>query len=89
VPSAFSPDGDNVNDDFGPEGVFTGLEKFEVYIFDRTGRMVFYSNDPKLRWNGDDGDGKPAPNAVYIYRMIIKETYSDEYELFGSVTLLR
>ncbi|MDT8308231.1 MAG: choice-of-anchor L domain-containing protein [Bacteroidales bacterium] len=89
VPSAFSPDGDNINDDFGPEGVFTSLEKFEVYIFDRTGRMIFYSNDPGLRWNGDDGDGKPAPNAVYIYRMIIKETYSDEYELFGSVTLLR
>lgn len=89
VPNAFTPDGDGKNDDFGPEGIFGGLERFEVYIFDRNGRLIFESTDPTKRWDGKMPNGEPGPEAVYAYRMYIKEAYSDEYQMTGTVTLLR
>ncbi len=89
VPNAFTPDGDGNNDDFGPEGVFEGVERFEVYIFDRNGRIVFKSVDPAVRWDGRLPNGDFGPDGTYAYRMYIKEAYSDEYQMTGTVTLLR
>lgn len=89
VPNAFTPDGDGLNDDFGPEGIFEGVERFEVYIFDRYGRMIFKSTDPAIRWDGRLPNGDFGPDGTYTYRMYIKEAYSDEYQMTGTVTLLR
>jgi gliding motility-associated-like protein len=89
VPNAFTPDGDGINDQFGPVGIFNGVERFEVYIFDRLGKVVFYSSDPAIQWDGRDSGGNLAPEAVYAYRMYIKEAYSDEYQMIGTVTLIR
>jgi len=89
VPNAFTPDGDGINDLFGPVGQFTGVEVFEFYIYDRFGRAIFYSNDPEYQWDGRMPNGDPAPDAVFTYKMRIKEAYSEEYLLVGTVTLIR
>jgi gliding motility-associated-like protein len=89
VPNAFTPNGDGTTDDFGPVGEFNGLEKYEVYIFDRYGRMIFKSTDPAIRWDGKLPGGEYGPDGAYAYRMYIKEAYSDEYQLTGTVTLIR
>jgi gliding motility-associated-like protein len=89
VPNAFSPDGDGHNDLFGPVGIFMGVEIFEFYVFDRYGRAIFFSGDPEMRWDGLMPNGQPAPDGVFTYKMRIKEAYSDEYLLVGTVTLIR
>lgn len=89
VPNAFNPNGDGHNDDFGPEGNFDGIERFEIFIFDRTGRVIFHSLDPFKRWDGTMPDGQLAPETVYAYRMYIKEAYAEEYQMVGTVTLIR
>ncbi len=89
VPNAFSPDGDGINDRFGPVGEFAGVEFFEFYVYDRYGRALFLSKDPEQSWDGTMPNGQPAPDGVYTYKMRIKEAYSDEYLLVGTVTLIR
>jgi len=88
VPNAFTPDNDGQNDLFGPVGIFNGVERFDFWVLDRWGRVIFHSQDPNRQWDGTI-NGQPAPEAVYAYRMFIKESYSDEYQLIGTVTLIR
>ena len=87
VPSAFTPNGDGLNDDFGVEGIFKNIDSYEILIFDRWGRVVFKSNDVFNRWNGTIEGQKPLMG-VYTYVIRIQETYSEFYELTGTVQLL-
>lgn len=48
VPSAFSPNNDGNNDGFGP--VMTGVESFNMVIYDRWGRPVFETDDEDWWW---------------------------------------
>jgi gliding motility-associated-like protein len=88
VPNAFTPDGDGRNDFFGPVGIFEGVERFDFWMLDRWGRVIFHSQDPALQWDGTI-NGEAAPESVYTYRMFIKEAYSEEYQMIGTVTLIR
>ena len=89
VPNAFSPSGDGLNDMFGPVGIFNAIERFEMFIFDRMGRAIFHSTDPNNGWDGRMPNGELAPETAYVYRMYIKETYAEEYQMTGTVTLIR
>lgn len=89
VPSAFTPDGDGTNDVFGPIGEFKAIDNYEMYIYDRWGRLIFHSSDFNEKWDGTDGNGKQANPGAYIYRIFIQETYAEPFDLSGSVTLIR
>ena len=43
VPNSFTPNGDLINDTFGPSIV--GNDFYEMFIFDHWGNQIFYSND--------------------------------------------
>jgi gliding motility-associated-like protein len=89
VPSAFTPDGDGLNDDFGLIGEFKAIDRFEMSIFDRWGKLIFYTTDVNRHWDATDGNGNPANTGAYVYLIRIQETYSEPYEFTGTVTLLR
>jgi gliding motility-associated-like protein len=87
VPSAFSPNGDGLNDVFKIEHLtFQKVLAFRVY--DRWGNLVFETTNPEKGWDGTF-DGKPMNPDVYQY--YIKLGYPDDYvETYkGSVTLIR
>ncbi len=88
VPSAFSPDGNGLNDAFGVVGIFEAIEYYQLYIFDRWGRLIFTSLDPLVKWDGKI-NGVEATQDVYTYQIIIKETYSEQFQLAGTVQLIR
>lgn len=88
VSKAFSPDGDGINEEFGPVGEFS-FESFEFIIFDRWGKQVFYSNNPNQKWNGKDDNGNQYPVGVYTYLIRAKENFTTPYEIRGTVTLLK
>ncbi|TXB67601.1 LamG-like jellyroll fold domain-containing protein [Phaeodactylibacter luteus] len=52
LPSAFTPNGDGLNDTYGLSNPFAiqQMERFE--IFDRWGNLVFATSDPFERWDG-------------------------------------
>ena len=90
VPNAFSPNGDQLNDDFTP--VFTAgfdPESYHLMIFNRWGESVFESFDHTIGWDGTV-NGNKAPGGVYIYTIDFKELYANKkIAETGHVTVLR
>lgn len=93
VPSAFSPDGDGVNDFleiFTANGVAT-IKTF--LIFDRWGEVVhertnFLPNTPESGWDGQL-HGKPMNPAVFVYYAEVELLDGSSKFFEGSITLMR
>ena len=84
MPNAFTPDGDGVNDTFGPVITGTGTDVLDFKIYNRWGNLV---HDERGVWNGEL-DGKPHPSDVLIY-IIRLNTKDGEKVLNGDVSLIR
>lgn len=64
MPSAFTPNGDGVNDDIGVNvRALLNTDDFELRIFNRWGVLVFETTDPAKHWNG------------YYNKKLIPDTY--------------
>lgn len=66
IPNAFTPNGDGLNETFGPVG--EGIVEYNMQIFDRWGILIFESNDLKKQWDGYVKDAK-APTGTYVYKI--------------------
>ena len=86
-PNAFTPDGDNINDTFGP--VYSSVEEFHLVIFDRWGHLVFESDDINTPWDGKVNGGTDATTGVYVYKYRAKGHFYEANEKYGHVTLIR
>ncbi len=93
IPTAFSPNGDGINDVFL---IFAGGNVARVrsfQLFDRWGEKIFENfnfppNDPAHGWDGFF-KGKPMNPAVFVYKAEV-EYVDGEVEVFqGDVSLLR
>jgi len=51
-PTGISPNGDLLNDTFGPLGNLAALSSYSLSVYNRFGQLIFYSTDPYKRWNG-------------------------------------
>jgi gliding motility-associated-like protein len=51
VPTAFTPNGDGLNDEFRPL-IFGDIVRYKFVVFNRWGQIVFSSEDPAKGWNG-------------------------------------
>ncbi|MCB2218914.1 MAG: gliding motility-associated C-terminal domain-containing protein [Bacteroidetes bacterium] len=93
VPTAFSPNDDNINDTFFIRTSYTVDFDYELMVFNRWGELVFESNDPEESWDGSFQD-VPCPMEVYVW-VINAQTFEDNAFfsgntlLKGTVTLLR
>lgn len=52
APTAFSPNGDLVNDQFGIDGMIDEVEGYSLEIFNMWGELVFSSDKPTEKWDG-------------------------------------
>lgn len=84
IPSAFTPNGDGINDTFGIKG--EGIKNFTLRIYNRWGELVFESNNPKQQWDGTY-QGKPEMSDTYVYQLTASGLGSSTKT--GSVTLVR
>lgn len=68
APTAFSPNGDNLNDDFMPKALPLMELPFTLTIYDRQGKLVYQTTDSSQPWDGQyTQDAIPAPNGVYVW----------------------
>ncbi|MCS7037126.1 MAG: gliding motility-associated C-terminal domain-containing protein [Saprospiraceae bacterium] len=92
-PTAFTPDGDGVNDAFGPIAVpECAYAAFEWAVFNRWGERLFASSSPADAWNGRRPDGQAAPSDVYVWQLRYALPNGSERAWFvkkGDVTLMR
>ena len=94
IPSAFTPNGDGLNDVFLPKGLY--ILTFDMSIFDRWGEPIFTSNDLYKGWNGTANGGTLlCQQDVYVYKIKISYSNPDnpnsilKKEYVGSVTLVK
>jgi gliding motility-associated-like protein len=87
VPNAFSPNNDGLNDVF--RTFTTGVKKFELFLFDSFGKMVFNTSNVEESWDGTY-DGKPAPQGIYVYQVVmVKDSDIVVFNEQGAFTLIR
>ncbi|HRH39749.1 MAG TPA: gliding motility-associated C-terminal domain-containing protein, partial [Flavobacteriales bacterium] len=86
VPTAFSPDASGKNDRQCVYGDCISSMAFAIY--DRWGKEVFSSTDPKVCWDGTF-NGKAVNPAVFVYRLTATLTNGESVERSGNITLLR
>lgn len=82
APTAFTPDGDGVNDIFLP--VVRGARLYELVIVDRWGTERFRTTDPTKGWTGEG-----SPQGTYGYKVRLSEFGPMGKEYLGHFTLLR
>ncbi len=87
-PTAFTPNDDGLNDDFGPMPLSAVNDYYNLTIFNRWGQKVFTSSHINNRWNGHI-KGEDAATDVYYYYLEYTCYDGKKYVLKGSVTLLK
>jgi len=90
VPNAFKPYSDGVNSTFGPIGENLFEYSFKMFIFDKTGTMIFETNNIDNLWNGKiNGSGVMAEPGVYTWEIMTVDKYGTKKHKKGQVTLLK
>lgn len=91
VPSGFTPEGDGLNDTWGPVGQNFEYESYNVKIFDRWGKIVWQTDNPSKRWDGTyQSSGKDVKQGMYIYVFKMKKFNTFEPKtISGTVTVYR
>jgi len=92
IPNAFTPDGDGLNDSFIP--VMASKEfirEYEMWIYDRWGTVIFYTDNPEQPWIGNVREGDHfGQSGTYKYRVMVETEENTETMVFeGIVTMLR
>jgi gliding motility-associated-like protein len=87
VPSAFSPNGDGINDEFR---VVNGAyqKDLRLNVYNRNGALIFSSNDAVKSWNGTFR-GQQQPAGVYIWTLEYIDWDNKPKRVNGTLVLVR
>ena len=88
MPTAFTPDGDGINDIFMPKAQNLSSEYYEFRIHDRWGKMLFYTTEIGKGWDGKFNGEKCEPG-VYTYYIKYLNEENLKTEKYGVVILVR
>lgn len=89
VPNTFTPDGDGVNETFFATGNGIDDNRFELWIFNRWGEVIFFTNDYYDQWDGNNKNGTTAQDGTYVWMIKTVGAGEKHIELQGHVNLLR
>lgn len=95
APNAFSPlNEDGINDEFKP--IFSGVnpEKYELFIFDRWGEIIFKTKDINEAWDGRRKRGSRrvmCKSEVYVWKVVLTDLQNNfiDEQFKGHVTLIK
>ncbi len=86
APTAFTPNGDGLNDEFYL--MIPNVETIEWYVFTRWGEKIFSADNIQARWDGYYS-GKRMPPGVYTWKAKFKvEKNSEIHTATGFVTIV-
>ena len=87
VSSAFSPNGDGINDLFtvgNPD-----VQNVEISLFNRYGKLVFSGKGKTVNWDGRLQNGVPAESGTYFYDIFVTSGNGNSYKQKGAINLFR
>ena len=85
LPTAFTPNGDGLNDSFGAVG--EGIEKYKLVVYNGWGEEIFSSQAINHKWDGNH-NGQPVPFGAYSYELLAYGKEFGEVHRSGQVTVL-
>lgn len=91
LPNVFTPNGDGYNDVFGPFP-YSNIERVNMFIYNRWGRLVFKTENPDIQWDGKQTGSDKVVNGVYYYICEVSEYTLNgitQNVLKGSITLIK
>jgi gliding motility-associated-like protein len=90
LPSAFTPNGDGLNDVFMAFGI--DLKDFQLVIYNRWGEKIFQTQDITLGWDGTYR-GAPSPLGLYVWELETSDKNGNplinDFQSRGTVSLVR
>ena len=86
VPTAFSPNGDGLNDVFSIKG--GPFNSYELRIFNEWGQQIFFSNSQDNGWDGRFKN-KEQPAGSYVYIFVGVSYTNEEIKLQGEIAITR
>ena len=96
IPNTFTVNNDGKNDVFTPKGISVNPDKFQMYIFDRWGGLMYYTNvwhgthaEPWIGTKHNAGSFKDAIPGIYVYRIICHDMEDIPYEFVGHIHLFK
>ena len=85
LPTAFTPNGDGLNDSFG--AVAQGVQEFKMVIYNRHGEVIFTATDIQQKWDGTV-NGQQVPSGGYIYQVYAKSYEGQGVERSGKLMVI-
>ncbi len=90
VPNTFTPNEDGINEVFLPKGIGYDPKTYHLYIYDRWGNFIFYSDDPEKGWDGRANHGSEiAQQDVYVWKIDLKDNSGKVHKYMGHVNIIK
>lgn len=88
IPNVFTPNGDKTNDYFFGSGI--GIIKYDMWIFDRWGDMIFHGKELNDKWDGkaNKGDNESQID-VYVWKVQLTDVFNKVHNYIGIVSLVK
>ena len=87
MPTAFTPNGDGINDLFQPAGLQMSDKVIQFKIYNRWGQLV-YDDNVNHFWDGTY-QGVPQPQDIYVYVFEYSPSVGNPILIRGEFTLIR
>ena len=88
VPTAFTPNGDGLNDVFLAKG--SGISNFEMKIYDRWGELVYVSDNIEFGWDGKINRlSDVIENGTYMYHIYVTDYNEKPWVYNGELNLMK
>jgi gliding motility-associated-like protein len=88
VPSAFTPNGDGLNDYLYPLNALKA-DNLDFRVYNRWGQLVFQTKDWQKKWDGTV-NGTPQPAGVYVWLLrFVHHDTGKKVEMKGTTMLIR
>lgn len=85
IPEGFTPNNDGVNDILFVRG---SIKNFELFIYNRWGEQIFYTNQQKQGWDGTQR-GIILDPGVFVYYFKGEDYRGNSLNQKGNITLIR